>query len=136
MSPMLTKLKEMREFDGAVRTSGLPDDVIEQFAQHDPALVEAIDEAYAAHLALRSCMADLLHLDEDAQIHQVQADFVNFYPEDGVNPYCRACRARPLARHAQGRGGPRRRRLRHARFRPCAQGDPRRAWPGRRSWPT
>ncbi len=87
MSPMLTKLKEMREFDGAVRTSGLPDDVIEQFAQHDPALVEAIDEAYAAHLALRSCMADLLHLDEDAQIHQVQADFVNFYPEDGVNPY-------------------------------------------------
>ena len=87
MNPMLTKLKEMREFDGAVRTTGLPDAVIEQFVERDPALAEAIDEAYAAHLALRSCMADFLHLDEAEQIRQAQADFVNFYPEDGVNPY-------------------------------------------------
>lgn len=87
MNPMLTKLKEMREFDGAVRTSGLPDATIERFAAHDAALVEAIDEAYAAHLALRSCMSDFLHLDEADQIAQAQADFVNFYPEDGVNPY-------------------------------------------------
>jgi len=87
MNPMLTKLKEMREFDGAVRTSGLPDAIIERFAAHDAALVEAIDEAYAAHLALRSCMSDFLHLDEAEQIAQAQADFVNFYPEDGVNPY-------------------------------------------------
>lgn len=87
MNPMLTKLKEMREFDGAVRTSGLPDAIIERFAAHDAALVEAIDEAYAAHLALRSCMSDFLHLDEADQIAQAQADFVNFYPEDGVNPY-------------------------------------------------
>ncbi len=87
MHAMLTKLKEMREYDGAVRSGGLPDTVIEQFADRDPALVEAVDEAYAAHLALRSCMADFLHLDEDAQIRRAQADFVNFYPEDGVNPY-------------------------------------------------
>ncbi|GAA0721136.1 aminotransferase class III-fold pyridoxal phosphate-dependent enzyme [Dokdonella soli] len=87
MNPMLAKLKEMREFDGAVRTRGLPDAVIERFAERDPALVEAIDEAYAAHLALRSCMADFLRLDEVAQIERAQADFVNFYPEDGVNPY-------------------------------------------------
>jgi acetylornithine/succinyldiaminopimelate/putrescine aminotransferase len=32
-------------------------------------------------------MADLLRLDEAAQLAAVQADFVNFYPEDGVNPY-------------------------------------------------
>jgi acetylornithine/succinyldiaminopimelate/putrescine aminotransferase len=87
MNPMLAKLKEMREFDGAVRTSGLPDAVIERFAARDPELVEAIDEAYAAHLALRSCMPDFLHLDEAEQIRLAQADFVNFYPEDGVNPY-------------------------------------------------
>ena len=43
MNAMLTKLKEMREFDGAPRTSGLADAVIERFAQTDPALVEAID---------------------------------------------------------------------------------------------
>ncbi|MBO9663669.1 aminotransferase class III-fold pyridoxal phosphate-dependent enzyme [Dokdonella sp.] len=84
---MLAKLKEMREFDGAVRTSGLADAAIERFVQTDPALVEAIDEAYAAHLALRSCMPDFLHLDEAEQIQAAQADFVNFYPEDGVNPY-------------------------------------------------
>ena len=87
MNPMLTKLKEMREFDGSVRTSGLPDAVIERFATRDADLVEAIDEAYAAHLALRSCMADFLHLDEVEQIKRAQADFVNFYPEDGINPY-------------------------------------------------
>jgi acetylornithine/succinyldiaminopimelate/putrescine aminotransferase len=87
MNPMLTKLKEMRELDGAVRTTGLPDAVIERFAATDAALVEAIDEAYAAHLALSSCMPDFLRLDEAEQIRKVQADFVNFYPEDGVNPY-------------------------------------------------
>lgn len=87
MNPMLTKLKEMREFDGAVRSVGLPDEVIEGFVKSDPDLIEAIDEAYAAHLALRSCMPDFLHLDEMEQIKQVQADFINFYPEDGVNPY-------------------------------------------------
>ena len=87
MNPMLAKLKEMREFDGAVRTTGLPDAVIERFLDADPELVQAIDEAYAAHLALRSCMPDFLHLDENEQIRQAQADFVNFYPEDGVNPY-------------------------------------------------
>jgi len=87
MNPMLAKLKEMREFDGAVRTRGLPEAVIADFLERDPALTEAIDEAYAAHLALRSCMSEFLHLDEVEQIRQAQADFVNFYPEDGVNPY-------------------------------------------------
>jgi acetylornithine/succinyldiaminopimelate/putrescine aminotransferase len=87
MNPMLAKLGEMREFDGAVRTTGLPDELVTRFAESDPALAEAIDEAYAAHLALRSCMADFLHLDEVEQIRRIQADFVNFYPEDGVNPY-------------------------------------------------
>src|SRR5690606_35213611 len=31
--------------------------------------------------------ADLLDMDEDAQVHAVQAGFVNFYPDDAVNPY-------------------------------------------------
>ncbi|MEO5560309.1 MAG: aminotransferase class III-fold pyridoxal phosphate-dependent enzyme [Dokdonella sp.] len=87
MHPMLTKLKEMREFDGEVRTSGLPDAVIEGFAESDADLIEAVDEAYAAHLALRSCMSEFLHLDEMEQIRRTQADFINFYPEDGINPY-------------------------------------------------
>lgn len=87
MNPMLAKLKEMREFDGAVRSVGLDDAAIERFVQTDAQLVEAIDEAYAAHLALRSCMPEFLHLDEVEQMRTAQADLVNFYPEDGVNPY-------------------------------------------------
>ena len=31
--------------------------------------------------------ADVLRMDEAEQISTAQADFVNFYPEDGVNPY-------------------------------------------------
>lgn len=87
MNPMLAKLKEMREFDGAVRTRGLDDASIERFLATDRALTEAIDEAYAAHLALRSCMSEFLHLGEEEQIHRAQSDFVNFYPDDGINPY-------------------------------------------------
>lgn len=87
MHAMLAKLKEMREFGGALRTRGLADETLERFVERDGALTEAIDEAYAAHLALRSCMPDFLHLDEAEQIARAQADFVNFYPDDGVNPY-------------------------------------------------
>lgn len=87
MNSMLAKLKEMRDFDGTLRTRGLADALIESHSETDAALIEAIDEAYAAHLALRSCMPDFLHLDEADQVAQAQADFVNFYPEDGINPY-------------------------------------------------
>ncbi|MDR2013925.1 MAG: aminotransferase class III-fold pyridoxal phosphate-dependent enzyme [Rhodanobacter sp.] len=87
MNPRLAKLKEMRQCGGAVRTTGLADALIERFLQHDPALAEAIDAAYVAHLALRSYMADVLPLDEATQIAHVQADFLNFYPADGINPY-------------------------------------------------
>ena len=87
MKAEITKLKEMREFGGKVRTPGLTDTQIESAIARHPELVEAIEAGYAAHLALRSCMSEVLHLDETEQIARVQADFVNFYPDDGVNPY-------------------------------------------------
>jgi acetylornithine/succinyldiaminopimelate/putrescine aminotransferase len=87
MNALVSKLKEMREFGGAVRTPGLTDAQIESETPRHPDLVEAIEAGYAAHLALRSCMSDLMRLDEAEQIARVQADFENFYPEDGVNPY-------------------------------------------------
>jgi len=86
MNSLLTKLREMRGYDGEVRSVGLPDAVIDRFSEN-PELREAVDEAYAAHLALSSCMSEFLHLDEAEQIKRAQADFINFYPEDGVNPY-------------------------------------------------
>lgn len=87
MNAFLVKLHEMRAAGGAARTTGLSDAALEGLVGSYPELAEAIDAAYAAFLALRSSSADLLKLDEDAQIHAIQADYVNFYPEDGVNPY-------------------------------------------------
>lgn len=87
MNSFLLKLQEMRTAGGQVRTTGLGDDRLEIMVEQFPELAEAIDAAYAAFLALRSSSPDLLKLDETAQFHAVQSDYVNFYPDDGVNPY-------------------------------------------------
>ncbi|TLY52179.1 MAG: aminotransferase class III-fold pyridoxal phosphate-dependent enzyme [Gammaproteobacteria bacterium] len=86
MSP-IAKLKELRSCGGAARTTGLSDATIERFARHDANLVAAIDEAHALFRNLASEFNDLLKLDEAAQLARVQADFVNFYAEDAINPY-------------------------------------------------
>jgi len=84
---IIAKLNEMRRYGGAIRTVGLPDAAIERLAAEYPELGEAVDAAYAAHQELRTEFPELLKLDETAQMARVQADFVNFYPEDAVNPY-------------------------------------------------
>lgn len=83
----IKKLNELRQYGGKIRTHGLADEVIERFAAQYPELNEAIDDAVAAHHHLRDEFPQLLKLDESAQLTQVQADFVNFYPDDAVNPY-------------------------------------------------
>ncbi|MEO8460046.1 MAG: aminotransferase class III-fold pyridoxal phosphate-dependent enzyme [Dokdonella sp.] len=93
MNSLTSKLREMRDFGGDVRTTGLPEATIEALVDQHPDLREAIDEAYCTHLALRSTKADFLRLDEAEQIRVAQADFINFYPDDGVNPYV------PMAAH-------------------------------------
>jgi acetylornithine/succinyldiaminopimelate/putrescine aminotransferase len=84
---LIAKLTEMRQFGGAIRTHGLADADITRLAAGYPELGEAVDHAYALHQALRSEMPELLKLDENAQLARVQGDFINFYPEDGINPY-------------------------------------------------
>ncbi|HET9032390.1 MAG TPA: aminotransferase class III-fold pyridoxal phosphate-dependent enzyme [Dokdonella sp.] len=87
MNALLVKLHEMRAAGVAPRTTGLDDTTVESLVGNYPELAEVIDAAYAAFLALRSSRSDLLKLDESAQAHAIQADYVNFYPDDGVNPY-------------------------------------------------
>ena len=87
MNALLVKLHEMRAAGITANTSGLDDASLESLVQSHPELAEVIDAAYAAFLALRSSRPDLLKLDEREQMHAVQADYVNFYPDDGVNPY-------------------------------------------------
>lgn len=81
------KLAALRAHAGARRTEGLDEATIERFAASHPALVEAIDAAAAEYARVGDEFAELLDLDEDAQLQAVQAGFVNFYPADAVNPY-------------------------------------------------
>src|SRR6202000_407082 len=88
-------LRDMRAFGGTPRTQGLADATVERFAGIDPSLVQAIEEAVAYHQALRADMGDFLRMDEAEQIDPLQCGLVNFYPDDGVNPYVPAAARGP-----------------------------------------
>jgi acetylornithine/succinyldiaminopimelate/putrescine aminotransferase len=81
------KLAPLRARGGTRRSSGLDDATIERFAASHPDLGAAVDAAIAEFAGLDRDFAALLDLDEDEQVRRVQADFVNFYPQDAVNPY-------------------------------------------------
>ncbi|HEY8012084.1 MAG TPA: aminotransferase class III-fold pyridoxal phosphate-dependent enzyme [Rudaea sp.] len=84
---LIAKLDELRSCGGTARTTGLSDATIERFVRDDSTLVAAIDEAHALLQKLRSEMPELLKLDEAAQLAYVQADYINFYADDAINPY-------------------------------------------------
>ncbi len=84
---LLDTLAPLRAHGGNRRTHGLDDATILRFAASHPDLVDAIAAAGADYAAIRSEFAELLDLDEDAQVEAVQAGFVNFYSTDTVNPY-------------------------------------------------
>ena len=84
---LLAKLEQLRHSGGKIRTVGLSDTTIERLACDYPELVAAVDAARALHAQLRDELPELLALDESEQLARVQADFINFYPDDAVNPY-------------------------------------------------
>ena len=84
---IIAKLDPLRRCGGSKRTVGLTDAAIQRMATQHPDLIEAVDEAVALHRQLQTELPDLLALDEAKQIDRVQADFVNFYADDAVNPY-------------------------------------------------
>lgn len=83
---LIQTLAELRNYGGKPRTRGLSDADIERFAD-DAALQQAVEQALERHRALRAELDDFLKLDEAEQIRQAQAGYVNFYPDDAVNPY-------------------------------------------------
>ncbi|MFT3791697.1 MAG: aminotransferase class III-fold pyridoxal phosphate-dependent enzyme [Rudaea sp.] len=83
----IAQLNELRGFGGAIRTRGLDDATVERFAREDRDLAVAIDAAHVLFTQLKNEMPDLLELDETGQLARVQADYVNFYPTDAINPY-------------------------------------------------
>ena len=84
---LIDTLKPLRSHAGKVRTAGLDDATVLDLAGRYPELVEAVEAAAAQHAAIAAEFADLLDLDEQAQIDAVQAGFVNVYSGDTVNPY-------------------------------------------------
>lgn len=84
---VMQKLEQLRRQPGTRVTTGLPDAVIARFAASHPLLAQAVDEALVAMARLQRDLPDLLPLDEAEQIRAVQEGFVNFYPDDAVNPF-------------------------------------------------
>src|SRR5688572_26929212 len=84
---LLAPLASLRAHAGKRRTQGLDDATLQRFAPQHPELAEAIAAAAEEYARIREEFADLLDLDEDAQIRAVQAGYVNFYAMDSVNPY-------------------------------------------------
>ena len=83
----LDTLAPLRAHSGQRRTIGLDDATVNRLAASHAELAEAIDAGAAEYAAIKAEFSDLLDMDEDAQLHAVQAGFVNFYADDAVNPY-------------------------------------------------
>ncbi|GAB4178424.1 MAG: aminotransferase class III-fold pyridoxal phosphate-dependent enzyme [Wenzhouxiangellaceae bacterium] len=84
---VIAKLESLRASGGTIRTAGLEDSVIERFAATDPRLEQAVDQALGVAQCWQSAYPELWSADESVQCEQLQAGFVNFYPDDAVNPY-------------------------------------------------
>jgi len=80
-------LAPLRAHAGTRLTEGLDDATVERLAASHPALGEAIAAAAAEYARQKLEFADLLDLDERAQVDAVQGGFVNFYAQDAITPY-------------------------------------------------
>ena len=84
---ILETLAPLRAHAGRRRTAGLDDETVRAFAARHADLAGAIEAAGAEYARIRGEFADLLDLDEDAQIRAIQGGFLNFYSADTANPY-------------------------------------------------
>ncbi len=82
-----TPLAPLRDRAGTRQTTGLDDATLERLAAAHPDLGRAIAAAATQFAQLENEFAEVLDLDEAAQVGAVQAGYVNFYPDDAVNPY-------------------------------------------------
>lgn len=87
MSDVIRMLEEIRAHAGKPSTAGLPDAVVERFAEQDSSLIRAVEMARDAFKRLKTEFPDLIKRDEADQAAEIQAGFVNFYPDDAINPY-------------------------------------------------
>ncbi|NRB71057.1 MAG: lysine 6-aminotransferase, partial [Xanthomonadales bacterium] len=84
---IIEKLSILRNHGGAAETKGLDDATINRFAASDVRIGEAVDRALTAFEQLKDEYPELLQESEAAQIAELQHGYVNFYPNDAINPY-------------------------------------------------
>lgn len=84
---VLGPLAALRAHAGTRLTAGLDDAAVERLVAAHPDLASAIEAAASEYARIKDEAADLLDLDEQAQIAAMQAGFVNFYADDAVVPY-------------------------------------------------
>ncbi len=87
MSAHMNALNSIRSFSTARDTVGIDDANIEKFLALDPSLGTAIEDAARVHEALKSEFPELLAGPESAAVAALQSDYINFYPENTINPY-------------------------------------------------
>ena len=84
----MSQLSALRNASGAAETVGLSDLVIADFAARDPTLVSAIEEATAYQKEIVAEFGpEILMQDEATLVKSLQADLINFYALETVNPY-------------------------------------------------
>jgi acetylornithine/succinyldiaminopimelate/putrescine aminotransferase len=84
MADVMALLTQMRIASGIPETVGLPDNVILDFASRDQTLVQAIQEASEKQTKFAS---EHLMMSESNLVEHLQADYVNFYAPETINPY-------------------------------------------------
>jgi len=82
----IQQLAALRQAGGKILTHGLDEASLRGFAD-DADLQAAVRDALDQFSSLKQTMPAYLALDEHEQIARAQAGYVNFYPDDAVNPY-------------------------------------------------
>ena len=100
---ILDTLSPLRNRQGSVRTQGLNDATVLRLSAQFPELNTAAQRAADALPALAEEFGELLDADEQAQIELTQAGFINFYPDDAINPYVAIAACGPWVITSKGR---------------------------------
>ncbi|GAB3045829.1 aminotransferase class III-fold pyridoxal phosphate-dependent enzyme [Stenotrophomonas tumulicola] len=83
----IERLAPLRACPGTRLTTGLDDATLDQLAPRHPQLVAAVEAAAGEFARVQDGLADVLALDEQAQVAAMQDGFINFYADDAVTPY-------------------------------------------------
>jgi acetylornithine/succinyldiaminopimelate/putrescine aminotransferase len=80
-------LRDLRTRSGPKETKGLPEEAIEALLRGHPDLADAIARASNLRDEMRSEHEEWFWMAEADLCQVIQSDILNFYPEQGINPY-------------------------------------------------